>query len=152
MNVPLEIVQDDQGTLRDVNGHAMIMIFNSKARLPKTSRRCFSSKEKLIAVGRRSFAFINVTKPDEADEDARKVIRTHVMQDLRQRERQKSSSRSKMLSLAANKWKTSYGKKSPAQNTLSLSVPSHPSTDGPAFVGFPVKMQPYMRRLIYQCA
>jgi hypothetical protein len=81
MSVSLEVVRDDQGRLRDVNDQPMIMIFNSKPRRPRTSRGSHSARRKPRKAGPQSFAFINVTRPDEEDEDARKLIRTHAMQD-----------------------------------------------------------------------
>lgn len=149
MNVPLEVIQDDQNTLRDVNYQPMIMIFDSKPRRPRTSRR--TVKEKPSAVVSQSFAFIHVTRPDEVDEDARKLIRTHVMQDHRQRERRKSSSGLKVLPRASIKSQKSSRNNFPSQSILPFEIPLQPPTDGPAFVGFPVPMQPYMRRLIHQC-
>jgi len=146
MNVPLEVVQDDQGRLRDVNDQPMIMIFNSKPRRPRTSRGSHSVKRKPRTAEPQSFAFINVTRPDKKDEDARKLIRTHVMQDLHRRESQKPSSGS------SKKRQTSSGNSPPPQNILTLAIPPQPPADGPAVIRFPIQMQPYMHRLIHQCA
>jgi hypothetical protein len=65
MNVPLEIIRDDHGRLRDVNDQAIIIVFNTKPKRPRTSRRSFPAKEKLRTVQPQSFAFINISKPDE---------------------------------------------------------------------------------------
>ena len=152
MSVPLEVAQDDQGRLRDVNDQPMIMIFDSKPRRPRSSRRSYSAKEKPRTVAPQSFAFINVTRPDEEDEDARKLIRTHVMRDLHRRERQMSSSGLKVLPRASITWQTSSGNNFRPQNILSIAIPPQPPADGSAFVVFPVQMKPYMRNLIHQCA
>jgi len=142
MNAPLDIVRDKQGRLRDVNDQPMIMIFDSK---PRTSRRSHSAKTKTKSAVSQSFAFINVTKPSEEDEDARKLIRTHVMRDRNRQGRQKSTSASSTRS------PTLAGNDIPYEFYPPLVIPSQASALGPAFVDFPIQMQPYMHRLLHQC-
>ncbi|RDW80267.1 hypothetical protein BP6252_04905 [Coleophoma cylindrospora] len=136
MNLPLKVVRDDQGRFRDINNQPMIMIFDNRARRPRTSGRPNRAKEKSQMAGQQSFAFINVTRPDNGteDEEVRTLIRTHVMRNLNRRERQKCSS-----SLHA-----SPGSNFPPQDVLPPAIPPQPSTYGPAFIPFPVHMQPYM--------
>lgn len=151
MSAPLQVVQDDQGRLRDVNDQPMIMIFNSKPRRPRTSRRSYSAKEKPGTVASQSFAFINVTRPDEENEDDRKLIRTHVMQDLQRRERQKSYSGVKEFPPASAVIQKPSGRKVLSLNTISCAIPPQPSSDGSSFVVFPVHVELCSRGLIHQC-
>ncbi|RDW92649.1 hypothetical protein BP5796_02043 [Coleophoma crateriformis] len=144
MNLPLKVVQDDQGRFRDINNQPMIMILNNKARHPRTSGRLNRAKEKSRMAGPKPFEFINITKPDNGseDEEVRTLIRTHVMRSLNRRERRKCSS----------SLHTSPGCIFPPQDILLPMIPPQPPAYGPTFIPFPVQMQPYMRRLIHQCA
>lgn len=140
MDAPILVLEDDQGRLREVNNRPVIIIFSSKPRRPKRSH---ASKHASRATGYKPFAFINVVKPGEEDEVSRQLIRTHVA-------RQKSSSSSKPTP-PVSKGELLSGSDVMSEERSSLSTPPQPSTDGPAFVGFPVKMQPYMHKLIHQC-
>lgn len=146
MDAPLIVVRNKQGRLRDVNDQPMIMIFDSKPRGSRASRRSRSTKDKTKSAVPQSFAFINVTKPNEEDEDARKLIRTHVMQNRNWREQQKSSSAS------STGTQTFSGKDVDVLSECNptLVLPSQAPTVGPAFGDFPIQMQPYMHRLLYR--
>jgi hypothetical protein len=147
MNVPLKVVQDEHGRLRDVHDQPMIMIFDSKAGRPRKSK---SAGQTPVTAGPRSFGFINVTRPKETSENVRKLIRTHVMRDLRRRERQSSNDLKEMP--CASFKKQTYTGSNLLEETLSSAIPPQPSANYHAFIVFPVEMQPYMHGLIHHCA
>jgi hypothetical protein len=153
MNVPLNVIQDEEGRLRDVNGQPMIVVFPSKPRRPRAARKSGSAKDKARTARAQSFTFINVTKPDEEDENSRQLIRTHVMKDFRARarEKQKSGSGLNALPQASNERQACLGNDGSAQDDASRTPALPAPAAGPDPAVFPVQMQPYMRRLIHQC-
>jgi hypothetical protein len=146
MYAPLNVVQDGQGSLRDLNGQPMIMIYDSK---PTRSARSKDLKpEKASAKESRSFAFINIVKPNQENQEIRKLIRTHVMLDLHQRE--------KKTFHGSKKGSRPLKKKQGCSRNIPLTVPSFAFppwqlANKHASVVFPIEMQPYMHRLFDQC-
>lgn len=146
MDAPLRVVQDIHGNLRDWNGQPMIMIFDSNPNRSQKSR--FARKTELITEAPK-FAFINVTKPKEESGQVRKLIRTHVMHDLRRREKSKRKD-SKAVCRSLIEQQKYIGDNRTQINPFSPFISQQLATSH-AFVDFPVKMQPYMYRLIDQC-
>lgn len=153
MNIPLNVIQDEEGRLRDVNGQPMIVVFPSKPRRPRAARKSGSARDEARTTQAQSFAFINVTRPDKEDEDSRQLIRTHVMKDFRARARgkQKSGSCLNVLPQGSNE-RQAFPENDGSARDDALHPPALPApTAGPDPAVFPVQMQPYMRRLIHQC-
>lgn len=145
MECPSAAVQDSYGELKDSNC-TMIMIWDSK---PKSAQKAKGTKNTHKSTGPRSFAFVNITRPKEGDEQVRKLIRTHVMQDLRRRERIKAND-SKVLcreSITAQH----YSLHSIPQSENPSAYPPGQVANDHTFIIFPVKMEPYMHRLIHHC-
>ncbi|PVH78899.1 hypothetical protein DL98DRAFT_633581 [Cadophora sp. DSE1049] len=138
MDTPLDVVKDEQGTLRDIHGRPMIMVFSSKPR-----RKPLSIKDRPAGVKQRQFEFINVAKPGVESERTRQLIRTHVMQNVRYRHREKART---ATTQPANV-QPFFESQDPLYDS---GVPPVPAANGIPFLNFPVPMQPYMRKLLYQ--
>lgn len=141
MDIPLDVIEDEQGRLRDIHDRPMVLIFSSKPRRPRRPR---PPKDKGIGVTHKKFEFINIVKPGDVSEASRHLIKTHVMQNVRHRQRENSKATQSAPS----------GGQLCSRNHVSHSpstIPPQITTDGPAFIGFPVPMQPYMRKLLHQC-
>jgi len=152
MNVPLNVIQDEDGRLRDVNGQPMIVVFPSKPQRPRAVPKSGTSKSEAKTADTQSFAFINVTRPDREDENSRQLIRTHVMKHFHARAREKQKLRSSNgIPRNSNKWKAATENETPVRNDPWHAPVLPAPAIGPEFVVFPVPMQPYMRRLIHQC-
>ncbi|KAG4436333.1 hypothetical protein IFR05_008186 [Cadophora sp. M221] len=124
MDIPLDVIEDEQGRLRDIHDRPMVLIFS-------------------IRVTHKKFEFINVVKPGDVSKESRHLIKTHVMQNVRHRQRENSKATSS----------APPGGQLCSRNHVSYSpstIPPQITTDGPAFVGFPILMQPYMRKLLHQ--
>lgn len=147
MNSLLGHLQDERRGLRNAKVQPMIMVFDSKARQQKP--RSKPKKPKTIAYA-PVFAFINVSRPGAEDEDSRRLIKTHVMQDvLRRAETQEAKNKPHLpteLSVLENEpLRRIYVRQTtPSTDDLPQAPPSN-------LVVFPVEAQPYMRRLIHNC-
>ncbi|KAH6723577.1 hypothetical protein BKA61DRAFT_13229 [Leptodontidium sp. MPI-SDFR-AT-0119] len=140
MDIPLDVIEDEKGRLRDIHDRPMVLIFSSKPRRPRRPR---PPKDKGIGVTHKKFEFINIVKPGDVSEASRHLIKTHVMQNVRHRQRENSKATQSAPS----------GGQLCSRNHVSHSpstIPPQITTDGPAFIDFPVPMQPYMRKLLHQ--
>ncbi|KAH7354665.1 hypothetical protein BKA65DRAFT_496765 [Rhexocercosporidium sp. MPI-PUGE-AT-0058] len=140
MDTPLSVIEDEHGRLRDIHDRPMVLIFSSKPRRLRTS--C-SSEERPARLRHKKFEFINVVKPGDVSEESRHIIKTHVMQDVRSRQRERSKTTlppPPSRELCPQKF----------ISPTPFKIPPEVSNDGPPFLGFPVPMQPYMRKLLHQ--
>lgn len=149
MNSPLGTLQDDRAGLLDakVQPEPMIMVFDSKARHRQKRRPKLKKPKPKTIASAPAFAFINVSQPDEEDEDARRLIKTHVMQNvLRRAEKSKPDALSELSMPEIESFKRICVR----QTTQSMeNLPQAPASN---LIVFPVQVQPYMLRLIHNCA
>lgn len=149
MNSPLGTLQDDRGGFLDAKVQPMIMVFDSKAR-HRQKRRPKLKKPKTIASA-PAFAFINVSQLGEEDEDSRRLIKTHVMQNvLRRAEKQEAKSNPDTPPESSMPENEFFKRTCVRQTTQSMeNLPQAPVSN---LIVFPVQVQPYMLRLIHNCA
>lgn len=120
----------------------VVMIFDSK---PRESRKKRVKKPKIgsATASGKTFAFVNISRPGKADEESRRLVKTHVMQDvLRQKSRDcstfKAKSQESMSLCLAQTSHRSVG-----------SLPQVPPSYHPTF---PIQTEPYMFKLVHDCA
>lgn len=152
MNCPFENLQDDRRGLLDAKGtkvQPMMIIFDSKPR-QRQKRRPKLKKLKTMASA-PVFTFIKVSRPDEDDEDSRRRIKTHVMQNvLRRAEKQEAKSKPDTPSDLSIPENESIGGICVRQRAQSMQ--NSPRAPPSNLIPFPVQVQPYMRKLIHNCA
>lgn len=117
----------------------VVMIFDSK---PRHSRQKYAKKpRKSSTASGKTFAFVNISRPGKADEESRRLVKTHVMQDVL---RQKSDDCPKL------------DVKSPTSSCLSQDSPrsmeSSPRAPPSYLLVFPFQTEPYMLKLVHDCA
>ncbi|KAH7398057.1 hypothetical protein BKA64DRAFT_753898 [Cadophora sp. MPI-SDFR-AT-0126] len=139
MESPLDIVEDETGRLRDIHDRPMIVVFSTKSRPP---RKHVSIKDKPMGVRASHFEFINVANPGVESEGTRQLIRTHVMQDVRNKQRMKA----RTAATQTNQGQSIFGIHDPQ----STQIPPLPAANGIPFLDFPVPLRPYMRKLLHQ--
>ncbi|CAI6335554.1 unnamed protein product [Periconia digitata] len=116
---------------------SMVMVFGSK---PRKLRHKYT-KTTTAARSKKTFAFVNISRPGEADEESRRLVKTHVMEDFLRRKRDDCST---------VEIKCAYTLR-PTQNSTQ-SVISSPQAPPSHLLTFPIPIEPYMLRLIHQYA
>jgi hypothetical protein len=116
----------------------VVIIFDSKPR-QRRQKHARESRRPSVAVSRKAFAFVNNSLPGKADEESRRLVKTHAMQDVLRRKsgggnRKRKSPQSLCLS-----------RESPP---FVNSTPQAPLSD---LFTFPIKIEPYMLRLVHDC-
>lgn len=117
----------------------VIIVFDSRSQ--KQRRKHDRKYAKLpTTLPTKSFAFINTSDMHGQDEDSRRLIKTHAMQDVLRRRSQKLS-RPQM---------ESEDNSVAAQDATPISR-SSPHAPLSSCLIFPIKTEPYMHKLIHNC-
>jgi hypothetical protein len=133
----------DRGRLHEARAslkiQPVVMIFDSR---PRNTRQKHAEKPRRpFTASGKTFAFVNISRPGKADEENRRLVKTHVMQDVL---RQKSGNCSKLEV------------KSPTSSCLSQDSPrsmeSSPQAPPSCLLIFPFQTEPYMLKLVHDCA
>lgn len=118
----------------------VVMIFDSKPRYPR-KKHAKKPKTSCTTTSGKAFAFVHTSRPGKADEESRRLVKTHVMQDVLRR---KSGGCSKLevgsptsLCLCPDSLRSKGG--SPQAPPSYLLI-------------FPIQTEPYMLRLVHDCA
>jgi hypothetical protein len=154
MNRPLSIIRGRDGIIRDEYGRPIIVIFKSKP--------CRSMRDKLATDDTclleaaqndiQPLEFINVSGATKENSAARTLIRTHVMQDYKRQKMAQKARASKARKTEALKRVIQVTSREDNDNSFWTSFPSpQPSGLLDPFARYPVRMQPYMYRLIHHC-
>jgi hypothetical protein len=118
----------------------VVIIFGSKPRHPR-QKRAKQPRKPSAATSRKTFAFVNVSRPGKADEGSRRLVKTHAMQDVLRRQAGVYSK------LEVKAWQGLYlSQDSPRFVEISPRAP--PS----CFLDFPIRTEPYMLELVHDCA
>ncbi len=149
MSMPRGTLQNDRGQSSDAKIQPMVMVFDSKARHRRKHRP--KLKKPKTTLSPPAFTFINVSHPDEDNEDCRRLIKTHVMQSvLRRAEKLEARSMPNIHS------ELSMPEDEPSKNihvqSTTWSMENSPRAPPSSLIVFPVQMQPYMPRLLINCA
>jgi hypothetical protein len=118
----------------------VVVVFDSKPRYPRQKHAKKSRKPSTDASG-KTFVFVNVSRPGKADEESRRLVKTHAMQDVLRRQ-SGSCSKLEVMSLK----RLCLPQESPQ------FVDSSPQAPPPHLFIFPIQTEPYMLRLIHDCA
>lgn len=155
MSLPPACLQHDRGPLLDDEIQPVMIVFDSRIQnhQKRHSKIRRKPKKKRPAVSQPAFAFINSSKPEKNDEVSRRLIKTHVMQNvLRRVEKQKVDPQiethmdSGLVFQEEGSLECIYDH----QNTRWMErSPQAPLSN---LIAYPIKTQPYMRRLIHNCA
>lgn len=105
----------------------------------------------------KPLTFVNISRPVVFDKETKKLIKTHVSQDLQRQKRDHEGSVSKPFNggpaVAHNatlcKKKLHTNSEDSAQQ--AMSIPQQPFVFLDPFATFPVNMEPYMYTLIHRC-
>jgi hypothetical protein len=118
----------------------VVMIFDSKPRHPRQKHAKKPRKPSAAASG-KTFAFVNISGPGKADEESRRLVKTHAMQDVLRR---KPGDCPKLEA------------RSPKSLCLSQDFPrfveSSPQAPPSYLLTFPIQTEPYMLKLVHDCA
>jgi hypothetical protein len=120
----------------------VVMIFDSKPRHPHQKHAKKPRKSHVAASGKR-FAFVNISRPGEVDEVSRRLVKTHVMQDVL---RLKSGNCSKLEA------ESSESLCLPRDPWFSRSTENSPQAPPSYLFVFPIRTEPYMLKLVHDCA
>jgi hypothetical protein len=118
----------------------VVMIFDSKPRHPRHKHAKKPKKPSAAASG-KTFAFVNVSHPGKADEESRRLVKTHVMQDVLRR---KSGDCSQL--------ELKFPKSLCLSQDSRRSVESSPQAPPSYLLTFPIQTEPYMLKLVHDCA
>ncbi|KAH5865662.1 hypothetical protein HBI92_115920 [Parastagonospora nodorum] len=133
----------DRGRLHEARANLkiqpVIMIFDSR---PRNTRQKHAKKSrKSSTASGKTFAFVNISRPGKVDEESRRLVKTHVMQDVL---RQKSGDCSKLEVM------------SPTSSDLlqhsPRSMESSPQAPPSYLLIFPFQTEPYMLKLVHDYA
>lgn len=118
----------------------IVIIFDSK---PHRQRQKLTKKtRKEFAVGSgKTFAFVNISRPGNADEESRRLVKTHVMQDVLRR---KSSHQFNP--------EVKFPERLYISQDFSRSMEGRPQALPSYRFIFPVHTEPYMLKLFHECA
>jgi hypothetical protein len=144
MEPPLEVVTGHDGHLRDILDRPMIVVFDS------TSNANKPTKEKAPNRG-ESFAWVDVSSSEKDKRKARKLARSHVMQDYVRR-RKEHTARGKSHNAAQK----TIGKLNQASSQetyfqFGMLLPPDPSGSLDPFAKFPIQMKPRTYELVHHC-
>lgn len=117
----------------------IVMIFDSK---PRHARQKNAKKppKNYSAASKKTFAFVNTSHPVEADEESRRLVKTHVMQEVL---RQKLLDRSKLEKEPTKR--LCYPRDPPLFRVILPEAPlSYLFT-------YPIQTEPYMLKLVHDC-
>jgi hypothetical protein len=117
----------------------VVMIFDSKPRHPRQKNDKKPRKPPTAASG-KTFAFVNISRPGKANEESRRLVKTHVMQGVL---RQKSGDCSKLDRKSSKSLCLSQD--------FTRSVESSPQAPPSYLLTFPIETEPYMLKLIHDC-
>jgi hypothetical protein len=134
----------DQGQLPEARASCkippVVVIFDSEPRHQRQKNANKPRKPSAAASG-KTFAFVNISRPGKADEESRRLVKTHMMQDMLRR---KAGDYSKLRV------------KSPKSLCVSQDSPRsvESSAQGPPsyLLIFPIQTEPYMFKLVHDCA
>jgi hypothetical protein len=144
MEPPLKVVTGHNGHFRDILDRPMIVVFDS------TSNANKPRKEK-ASIGSKSFAWVDVSSSENDKGKARKLARSHVMQDYVRR-RKEQTTRGKSPN-AAQKTISKLNQAS-SQDTyfrFGMLLPREPSGSLDPFARFPIQMKPRTYELVHHC-
>jgi hypothetical protein len=144
MEPPLKVVTGHDGHLRDILDRPMIVVFDSSSSANKLQ------KERATKSG-KSFAWVDVSSSENDKRKARKLARSHVMQDyVRRRKEQMARGKSHN---AAQKTIAKLNQAS-SQETyfrFGMLLPLELSGSLDPFAKFPIQMKPRTYELVHHC-
>ena len=120
----------------------VVMIFDSKPR-PPPQKYAKKPRGLSTATSEKTFAFVNISRPGKADEESRRLVKTHVMQDVLRR---KSGDCSR-LEVTPPK-SLCFPHSQDSQRSAENSPQAPPSY----LLTFPIQTEPYMLQLVHDCA
>lgn len=134
---------NDQGRLSEAGPSCktqpVIMVFDSKPRYLRQNQSKKSMKSS-AAASKKTFAFINISRTGKPDEESRRLVKTHAMQDVLRRKSGESSK------LAAK-----FPKSLCISQDSPRSMESSPQAPPSCLLAFPIPTEPYMLKLVHDC-
>lgn len=117
----------------------VVMIFDSK---PRELRQKRAKDRQMLSrtASVKTFAFVNTSQPGKPDKESRRLVKTHVMQDVLRR---KSGASSKLETEYPTN--SSLFQDSPCSTAGSLRAPPSYLQD------YPIRTEPYMLKLVHDC-
>lgn len=149
MSLPLGIHQDNGYQSPSSNVRPVVIVFDSNSR-HRHKRRPKLKMARAIA-SPQTFAFINISQPDREDEDSRRLIKTHVMQNFLQRA-EKQNTRSKVVTVFELSTPKDDSLKSICACPAFRSTENSPQAPPSNLIILPIQMQPYMLKSMHDCA
>ncbi|KAH7378439.1 hypothetical protein DE146DRAFT_626470 [Phaeosphaeria sp. MPI-PUGE-AT-0046c] len=117
----------------------VVMIFNSKPRHPSQNTK---KPRKLHATAPgKAFAFVNTSRPGKADEETRRLVKTHVMQNVLRRKSQGFS-----------KLEVNFLPSLCLSENSPQPIRSSPQAPPSYLLTFPIHTEPYMLKMVHDCA
>jgi hypothetical protein len=153
MNPPLEVVRRQDGTMGDIYGRPVIVVFNSNPNHAARRKLLFdnANEQEGTQNGTQHLEFVDVSKPADKNTAARTLIRAHVMRDfMRRRKHQKAQARNlRTTEPTKGAVKASSQESDSLFRTSSLPPQPHGSLD--PFAKYPIQMQPRTYCLVHHC-
>jgi hypothetical protein len=118
----------------------VVMIFDSK---PRELRPKHAKDRKMPsgAASAKTFAFVNTSQPGKTDEESRRLVKTHVMQDVLRRK-----------SGGCSKQETRFFPGLCLSQDSPQCAGNSPRAPPSCFLIFPIQTEAYMLKLIHDCA
>jgi hypothetical protein len=144
MEPPIKVVTGRDGHIRDILNRPMIVVFDSTTKANKPQKERASN-------GSKPFAWVDVSSSENDKRKARKLARSHVMQDYVRR-RKEQTTRGKSHNTAQK----TIGRLNQAssQDThfrFGMLLPPEPSGSLDPFAKFPIQMKPRTYELVHHC-
>ena len=115
----------------------LVIVFNSKPR--KLCRKHPGRPQTPSRIPlKKTFAFVNLSRPGPTDEESRRLVKTHAMQDVLRRQLRKEACSSK-------------NSPSHFQTSSQGSVVPSPRPPPSSLLTFPIQTEPYMFQLLHDC-
>ncbi|KAN0104532.1 hypothetical protein V8E51_010277 [Hyaloscypha variabilis] len=143
MSVPLEIVEGRDGTLQDVLGRPMVIVFDANDKIGRKDDLAIGDRDRESTRNeRKPFLFVDASAPTKRDASFEKLVRSHVRRKQTTRESGDSKPQ-RPCSIRLNR--------DASRNDMAgqASLPSQPSRSLGPFACYPVQMQPHMYRLVH---
>jgi len=144
MEPPLKVVTGQDGHLHDILDRPMIVVFDSTTNANKPQ------KEKASA-GSKSFAWVDVSSSENDKRKARKLTRSHVMQDYVRRRKEQTARGKRHNAAQETIGKLNQASSQDTYFRFGMLLPPEPSGSLDPFAKFPIQMKPRTYELVHHC-